>query len=383
MSSFAKTTIAVDGRMAACSGIGVYLRNTLRLLALHNPEWSFLVYGWPAGAPGLEGLDNIEHVDLSAKIYSLKEQIAFPLALEDRVSAVLVPHYNIPILTQKPLFVTVHDVTHLAEPTAAGGWHRRAYAKLLFEAVRRKARCLFFVSEFSRREFRTYVGDFSCPSFIVSNAAAAVWRNAADSVLKRPLSRRYLIYVGNIKPHKNLGRLLSAFELLSPIHDVDLVIVGKKNGFLHGDSEVFDRASKLGDRVHFTGAISDSELIAWVAHAEALVFPSLYEGFGIPPLEAMTVSCPTIVSDLPPVREACGDASEYVNPLDVADIARGITKVLTDPHYACRLREAGRKRVVQFDFANAAEVIGSALRANLRRPLTQPHKVPEEVPCHK
>jgi glycosyltransferase involved in cell wall biosynthesis len=263
------------------------------------------------------------------------------------------------------LFVTVHDITHLAEPTAANGWHRRAYAKFLFQAVRQRASCLFFVSEFSRQEFLRFVGNFTCPSFITANAAAPAWRNAADATHDRLTPRRYLIYVGNIKPHKNLGRLLAAFELLSAVHDIDLVIVGKKDGFILGDPEVFAQASKLGNRVRFTGAISDSELIAWVANAEALVFPSLYEGFGIPPLEAMAVSCPTIVSDLPPVRETCGDASEYVDPRDVADITRGIGKVLADPEYARRLREAGRKRVARFDFTDAAGVIGSALRASI------------------
>ena len=151
--------------------------------------------------------------------------------------------------------------------------------------------------------------------------------------------------------------------------DVELVIVGKRDGFLHGDPTIETKATKLGDRVRFTGQLTDELLMNWVSHARALVLPSLYEGFGIPPLEAMAVNCPAIVSDIKSLRESCGCAAEFVDPRSPPDIARGIEKVLDDKSYADKLRAFGKTRVEHFDFRASAQIVSDAMNMAMKKNL--------------
>ncbi|MEP9356971.1 glycosyltransferase family 1 protein [Xanthobacter sp. KR7-65] len=363
-----RKVVAVDARMALSSGIGVYTREILVSLAKSRPDWTFRLMGCPDGIATFQGLRNLEYRAVTSKIYSIGEQAELPWALDRDVSALWVPHYNIPVFAKVPLVVTVHDLAHLADATAAGGLHRRIYARVLMEMIRRKASTILFVSKFSRAEFLRLIGRPSCPVDVTLNAVAPIWKEAlSESAAERPPGKRYLIYVGNVKPHKNLKGLLAAMVRIAPEHDVNLVIAGKRDGFLRGDSEIEHQAAALGDRVQFLGAVADTQLTHWVRHAEALVLPSFYEGFGLPPLEAMAVSCPTVVSDIQPIREVCGEASEYISPHDSADIARGIARVLSNSEYAEQLRAKGRERVLLYDFSKTSEVVGAALERSMGR----------------
>jgi glycosyltransferase involved in cell wall biosynthesis len=120
--------------------------------------------------------------------------------------------------------------------------------------------------------------------------AGVVPRDPRD--LEPPHPRPYLLFVGNVKPHKNLVGLLRAFALLHEEIPHDLLLVGRRHGFIHGSPEVEEQAARLGGRVRFTGWLEDREVKRLFAHADALVFPSFYEGFGLPPLEAMACGCP-------------------------------------------------------------------------------------------
>lgn len=359
--------IAVDARMVRSSGIGVYTRNILRDLIRIKPEWTFRLFGDPLVLAEIFPQPNTEIVPFRSAIYTIAEQRAFPRLLQRDIDALWVPHYNIPIFAPVPLFVTVHDIAHLAEPSVRGGPLRRFYAHTLFSAVRRKAAQIFFVSEFSHSEFSRIIGPPKCPWNITYNAAAPVWRAAAKRAPgPRPLARDYLVFVGNVKPHKNLSRLLMACKDICQQRDIDLVLIGRKDNFLTGAPEVSALAGRMPEHVRFTGEVSDAELIEWVRHARAMVFPSLYEGFGIPPLEAMTVGCPTIVSRIPPLLESCGTASEFVDPYSVDDIRRGILRVLTDPDYAEALRQKGAAQIRKFDFAASAQIISDAMTTYFR-----------------
>ena len=350
--------VAVDARMGGSSGIGVYFRNVFFELAKISPEWQFCLFGLPESITEFNSLKNVSSRNFSAKIYSVREQIEFPRLLGQEFSALWSPHYNIPIFSRVPQLVTVHDIAHLAEPKARGGIIRQLYARLVFEMVRRKAKGICFVSQFSRAEFSRVIGDPRGGQYITPNAPAKIWRDAGlfPSDI-RPMDRKYIIYVGNVKPHKNLQGLLNAFALLKDRTDLDLVIVGKKDGFLHGDNETEQYALKFGERVHFTGQISDAELIDWVRHAVALVFPSFYEGFGIPPLEAMAVGCPAVVSDIPALRETCGDAAIYFDPFSPEQIAAALESVSNDTQKRSSLIESGYKRQAEYDFSIAAAVV--------------------------
>ncbi|MGB9857045.1 MAG: glycosyltransferase family 4 protein, partial [Dictyoglomaceae bacterium] len=175
---------------------------------------------------------------------------------------------------------------------------------------------------------------------------------------KYKLPERFILFVGNVKPHKNLKGLLKAFRIVAEeFKDLFLVITGKKEGFLKGDKEIFELISKnfpLKERVIFTGYVDEKDLPILYNLAKLFVFPSLYEGFGLPPLEAMACGCPAVVSRIPPLLEICDDAVYYINPYDVGDIAKGITEVLENEKLRKELINKGFERVKEFSWKKSA-----------------------------
>lgn len=354
--------IIVDARMVRNSGIGVYIRNILPLILKKMPETKFTVYISEQHQSDISTASNVKYINSNMPIYSIAEQFFFRRRKSGKL-LYWVPHYNMPIFSSVDRFVTVHDVAHIACKEARGGIHRQLYAFIVLTAVKLLAKGIFFVSDATKNEFETYIGKPKAKTFITSNAASPQWFNFQSSI-NHDVRRRsnYIIYVGNVKPHKNLISLVKAFDLLKHINGVRLLIVGKREGFLLGDGAIAAAVGQSSDSVHFTGEVSDAELMDLVANARAMVFPSLYEGFGIPPLEAMTVGCPVVASDIPSLRETCLEAAEYIDPYDIKDIARGIEKVLLDEAYAVKLIEAGMLRSRDFSYSKTADIIISAFR---------------------
>jgi glycosyltransferase involved in cell wall biosynthesis len=225
-------------------------------------------------------------------------------------------------------------------PQFIKGIHKKAYAKAMFWWVRSKADAIICDSEFTQNELMRYAGIEQHKTDIVYLGVDPIWFS-----IKKEQSvhyRRYLLYVGNVKPHKNLVNLLLAFsKIKDSIPEYDIIIVGKKDGFITSDIEIEKLANQLGDRVIFTGYVNDDILYQYYANAEALVFPSLYEGFGLPPLEAMACRCPLLVSNAASLPEVCGDAALYFNPYSYDDIAAKILMLLRDPNLKDTLQSKG------------------------------------------
>ncbi|HQZ11640.1 MAG TPA: glycosyltransferase family 1 protein [Devosia sp.] len=352
--------LAIDCRMALHSGIGVVIRNVIGELVQLRPDWRLRLLGAPAEwREGRPASDNVSNVDMRSAIYSLSEQLELR-RVSAGASALWSPHYNGGVLAGVPLVVTIHDVTHLVIRDYVRLPHKRLYAELMYRAVRARAAGLIFVSDFSRREFERVVGPASGETYVAHNAVDQRWfvppANAAAT-----LPDDYVVFVGNVKPHKNLSGLLKAMKMVREKLDVSLVLVGKLDGFITGDAEGAAEARELSQWVHVVEAASDEELRAIVGHAKALVFPSLYEGFGLPPLEAMAIGCPTIVSDAASIPEVCGDASAYFDPQSPADMARTITAVLQDPERLAGMVARGRARAAEFSWNAAAETVATAI----------------------
>ena len=353
--------------MAGDSGIGTYISNLLPRIAELRPEWRLTILGdrerieslaWPSGA-------TIEIRECGSPIYTAREQIELVAKCPRKVDLFWSPNYNIPLAYVGPLFVTIHDVAHLAMPEIASGAAKQLYARAMFGAVRRRARAIVCDTAFSRGEFLRLVGAPRADITVIHLGVDESWRRASS--LERPHARPYIVYVGNVKPHKNLGVLVRAFASLVDSIAHDLVIIGRREGLRTADLAVEREAEALGDRVWFTGEVPFARLQAYVAHASALVTTSLYEGFGFPPLEAMAAGCPAVVSRIPTHQEVCGEAVEYCDPNDPADVARAITRVLGDEELRGALRTRGERRVAQFTWERSAEttleVLESALHA--------------------
>jgi glycosyltransferase involved in cell wall biosynthesis len=346
--------IAVDARMIGASGIGTYLSELLPRLIAARPGVTFDLLGLASvlGKLPWTRAQNVRTIHLDAPIYSVREQIALPWSIPRGTDLLWSPHYNIPLAWRGRLAVTVHDLAHLAVPEFVGGLHRRAYARFMFHQVGRTANAIITVSDFTRAEFDRLVGAPGVQPEVIHSGVDRGWFEIPPSA--SPHARPYLLYVGNVKPHKNLGRLLEAFRQLGSRIHCDLLILGKNEGFLSGDTGVRAAADRLAPRVQLLGDLPQEPLRRYVSHAEALVLPSLYEGFGLPPLEAMACGCPAIVSNVASLPEVCGDAAVYFNPLEPESIAEAIVRVLEEPGLREALRGRGLERARRFTWETSA-----------------------------
>ena len=361
MPATSRNTITVDARMIGASGIGTCIAEWLPRLIAARPEIDFVLIG---PGPMLAALPwtrapNARVIEFDAPIYSMKEQIALPRRVPRRTDVLWSPHYNIPVAWRGRLVVTIHDLAHLALPEFVGGLHRRAYARFMFDRVSRSADAIMTDSEFSRAEFERLVGVRRAEPQVVHLGVDRGWFEIPPS--PSPHAQPYLLYVGNLKPHKNLSRLLQAFEQLAPRISCDLLIIGKNEGFLSGDAGARAAAERLAPRVQLLGALPQELLQRYVSHAEAVVQPSLYEGFGLPPLEAMAAGCPAIVSRAASLPEVCGDAALYFDPLDSGSIAEAIVRLLHQPELRATLRCRGLERARHFTWDRSATAVLTVL----------------------
>lgn len=319
--------IAVDTRMIKSSGIGKVIENILRRIILKKTDWEFILLG------NIDELrqfsftdeDNVELIKCTAPIYSIREQFELKYKIPSNIDVFWSPHYNIPLFYRGKLIVTVHDVFHLAMSNFVIGIHKKIYAEFMFRMVAKKADRIIVVSNFTAKELCKYVPCDKNKITTIYNGVDDSWFHIKSG--ERVHSNKYFIYVGNIKPHKNLHRLLQAFSQVKDKIPQDLILVGKKDGFLSGDERIVKEAKSLGSRVTFTGYITDNLLQQYVSQSDGLIFPSLYEGFGLPPLEAMAAGVPVAVSNIESTCEVCGDDVLMFNPYDINDISLKIIEL--------------------------------------------------------
>lgn len=333
------------------AGIGRYVSNVVPRVIAARPGWEFTLLG-PADTPAW-GSSRVVACD--SHIYSVREQLELRSRTPNGASVFWSPHYNVPLLSAAPLVVTVHDIAHLRLPQfAAGpaGVAKRAYARFMFTTVRRRSRAVLFDSQFTQAEFEREVG---VPHLSAVTALGVDPSWSSLPAAQRPQERRYLLFVGSVKPHKNLPRLIEAFRAVSSDIEHDLVIAGSWRGQRTLDRDVLASAGAVGGRVRLVEAPSDETLATYMAHADALILPSLYEGFGLPAVEAMTLGCPCIVSNTSSLPEICGDAGVYVDPLNASDIAAKIVMLVKDDALRARLSAEGRRRAAGFDWNVTAE----------------------------
>jgi glycosyltransferase involved in cell wall biosynthesis len=270
--------------------------------------------------------------------------------------------YATPVWSAAPLVVTVHDICFATNPEWFSPRDVRVLSTFVPRSIR-KAAHVITVSESARRQIiETYHVPEAKISAIPNGLGPGAKAVAKDEARKElaalglPLERPYLLAVGNLQPRKNLVRLIHAFRTLveSRRTDVDLVIVGPQR---YRAEEVLQAAAgAAGERIHFTGYVTDRQLAACYSGSTAFVFPSLYEGFGLPALEAMAHGVPVACSDVDALREVCGDAALLFDPLSIDSIANAIDKVLGDSDLRERLSKAGIARAARFSWERSAQL---------------------------
>jgi glycosyltransferase involved in cell wall biosynthesis len=360
-------TLCIDLRWIDASGVGIYIKGIMPGIVERLGDVSIVGIGdrsrleefsWSRAA-------NVRLVDCRAGRYSLAEQVQLPLAIPRGTDLFFSPYYTIPLLYRGRLAVTVHDMSHLVIAEIIGDAKKRLYAQTMFRALRKQASVIFTVSNFSKSELlrltRGRRDDNILPTHL---GISPEWRGAAQLPAVR--SHPYIVCVGNIKPYKNIGRLVEAFLKVKDQMPHDLVIVGQSEGLITGESaEFFERVRGAGERIHLTGFVSHDELLSLIGHAHALIMPSLYEGFGLPPVEAMAAGVPVAVSKAASLPEVCGDAALYFDPLDIGDLAAKLIEIASNSKLRQQCIERGLERSGLYTWDSCSKKTAEALRANL------------------
>lgn len=347
------------------AGVSRYIAELLRAFAAGGDgAHEYLAYAGPerppAGfAPG--GGVRWRHSRLPtarAPVRIAWEQAAGPVvARRDRLDLLHGPVNVLPLLAPCPGVITVHDLAFLAHPETHGAGRRR-YLTLLTALSARRAARIIAVSAFTGDELVRRLRVPRRKIAVVHNAADPAFRPLpADAVARfraeRGLPERIVLFVGTLEPRKNLTGLLDAFARIAPATDATLVVGGGK-GWLF--DEIFARVERLGlaGRIRFVGYLPEDELPLWYNAAEVFAYPSRYEGFGLPPLEALACGTPVVTSSASSLPEVVGDAALLADPADPAALAAALSRALGDPDLRARLRERGPRRAADFSWSRTA-----------------------------
>jgi glycosyltransferase involved in cell wall biosynthesis len=349
--------VTIDARMLRSSGIGTCLRSLLPRVITRLADVRFCLLG---DVPALreQPFASEPHVELrgfSVGVYSAFEQPGFAARIPRDTNLFWAPHINLPLFSPGKLLVTVHDAFYLnPPPEAVPRLDKRLYLGFLMRALPHRADAVLCDSDFTRRELVAALGTFRAPLHTVLNGVEPNWFEPPRC--ERPQAKPYLLYVGNLKPHKNLPRTLAAFERIAGDIPHDFILIG-------GGANTLERQlpPHIAPRVHFLGAVSGASLRCHVEHAAGLVLASLYEGFGLPPVEAMALGVPVLVSRAASLPEVCGDAALYCDPLDSHDIASGLRSLLTDEAVRARLHERGPARARELDWEQSADRVSEVI----------------------
>jgi len=358
--------IALNGLLLSrnFSGVEVAILNLAHALAEHGTE-DYALY-----VPGRFPLPSIESKRLTTRrtwmpthyrpMRILWEQLVLPrLLARERFDLVHSPGYLAPLLTRTPVIITVYDTIALQFPDWCTRTNRINYGIMLPRAIR-KAAGIIVPSEATRRDLVACFPEAAAKTRAIPLAVGGEFGvspgpEERESVRRRyGLSEQYILFVGNIEPKKNLERLVEAYGLLRERGTGHgLVIAGSP---AWGQEELRARIRELGlaESVVLTGVVRPEDLPCVYAMADVFAFPSLYEGFGLPPLEAMAAGVPVVASNRASLPEVAGDAAVLVDPLQPGAIANAVSDVLSDEKLRERLVAKGRERTRMFTWAKTA-----------------------------
>jgi glycosyltransferase involved in cell wall biosynthesis len=370
--------IAFDARRVRDFGFGTYIRNLLRALGALGVPHQFLLINHPEDRHEFDGLPaNFERVDYLRKDTDLRDHLAFPWLIRRlKVDLTHIPLNQVPMLLPRPYVVTVHDLSALVYEKQES-WRHELRVMGMRRTLQRAARVIA-VSESTRHDVVNILGipagkvqriyGAADPRYArreLGADARAAGPEARERERRRILERYqvnypFLLYAGTIRPQKNIPRLIEAFALIKRelaeheiYHDLRLIIIGDEIS-RHPLVRQTVLQSRVEASVRFLGFIPINALRVFFEAAEAFVFPSLYEGFGLPPLEAMASGTPVICSKSTSLPEVVGDAAMVVSPDNVFDIARGIREVLLSPLLRSELIARGHRQAARFTWEETA-----------------------------
>ena len=368
--------IAIDTRKLHDFGIGTYVRNLVHGLARRQDDAEYVLLVKKADIDYARALGpRFEALQVEAGNYSISEQWAVPRALTGaRVQLFHARHYVVSPMTRVPFVVTIHDCIHLRFPEYLPNRAASYYARVMMRSSARRSKRILTVSEASKQDILHYLRVPPGKIEVVYNAlderlAERPTPQEMDRVRDRyQLTAPFILYAGNIKPHKNVDRLIEAYSILRRrgLEHVKLLLIGDQISKYPNLRRLVHRF-QLHQHVRFLGYVPDKTLAALYRLASLFVFPSLYEGFGLPPLEAMAAGTPVITSNVSSLPEVVGEAAVLIDPMDAGAIADAMVDVLGNEPRRLALIEAGFARVQRFSWDRSVARIHE-LYGELTRP---------------
>lgn len=284
----------------------------------------------------------------------LWEQISLPRYLKRIGSPLLISFTGCGPLNYSNQIMTIHDVSHERYPE----WFSKNYYRFyhyMMPRIGKKAHAVLTVSEFSKKEIVDTLGINAEKIHVVHSNVPFHNKPSKEEILsftRNPEAERYILAVSSMDPRKNFVRLVEAFDKIKD-KSVKLYIIGMSFKAFNTP----DLQKLIGENVHLPGYIPDEKLQTMYQNALLSVYPSLYEGFGLPPLESMTYGCPVINSDIPALREVSQDAALYVDPYNVDDITQKIEQLLVDEPLRKELQEKGLLQIKKYSWDKSAKQV--------------------------
>jgi glycosyltransferase involved in cell wall biosynthesis len=369
--------VAIDIRRMTEFGIGTYIRNVVRTLARLDLESDYFLIGSPAKVEECGPLPpNFHAVELAGRDNTVKGNLEFRAIVRRlQCDVVHIPHlFWIPRGLGCPYILTVHDLLEHMYGSRNVSSLRRSLHFYLTRRVLRKAARIIAVSQFTKNEIEKLLAIPDDRIEVVYNAIDERFLHGHASEADRELiAQRYLVnypfilYAGAIRPHKNVVRIIEAFSALKSellkeqekeqqFQDLKLIIIGDDLSSHPRLRRTVVRSGVQND-VRFLGFVPIDVLRIFYDVAKVFVFPSLYEGFGLPPLEAMAHGTPVVTSNTSSLPEVSGNAALLVNPENVFEIRRGLQRVLLDPILRARMKQRGYEQAQRFSWTNSVSRI--------------------------
>lgn len=298
--------IAIDCRLTGQSGIGTFIGNVVRHM-IETPATDFVLIGSREVLSEYAGRENCTIVDCGYGSFTLKELLCFPTKEVNGCDAFFTPNFNIPTGIRVPVFCTIHDIVFFDTENFASTVHKAALRWYVRRALR-MACGVFTVSKFSQQRILEYFHTRRDITVVCNGLNEKLLRYKATHPITTAAERKGIVYLGNIKRYKGLHILWEAYKRLldeTAENVPPLTIIGRFD-FRTKDNEMIDTLKANRDKIRLVSDATNEQIYEILAQSQCLVSPSLYEGFGIPPLEAMSLGTPVILSDIPVYKEVYG-----------------------------------------------------------------------------